>query len=240
MSLSISNILKFFLIFSLSLSVNSTTLKVGLVEYPPHLDFKNTLNKSKLFQYTNAVFNKHGLKVEFIKFPYRRGLLELKKSNIDLLLPYDNIDKSVKVLSNPLFYSVPGLCFKKEKFIPILSALHRLKGLKIAVPPGVPVINVLKYSEAILVDMQGSDIINRGIALTQVGRIDAFYHPSPLKVYHSGNERYKEVACSYFHGYETGVFIATSPTMSEKQLTLLNNVFKQAHNELSYEYYFAR
>jgi len=239
-SFSISNILINFLVFGLSFSVNAEALKIGLVDYPPHLDFKTPLEESKLFQYTDGVFKKQGLKAEFIKYPYRRALLELKKGNIDLLLPYDYSDKSLKILSKPIFYSVPGLCFKKEKFIPILSALHRLKGLKIGIPPGVPIVSVLQNAEANLVDMQGSDITNRGIALTQLGRIDAFYHPSPLKVYHSGDERYKEVACSYFHGYDSGVYIATSPRMSEKTFTLIDGVFKQALNELSYEYYFAR
>ena len=62
----IINLLKITFIFYLSFSANATTIKVGLVEYPPHLDFKNTLNESKLFQYTNAVFKKHDLKVDFV------------------------------------------------------------------------------------------------------------------------------------------------------------------------------
>jgi len=228
------------LLYCVSLSLSAATIKIGLIEYPPHIDFKKPLSESKLFNYTRDVFKKHGITAEFVKYPNRRGIIELKKGNIDLLLPYDDSDKSVTVLSNPLFYSVPGLCFKKEKFIPILSALHRLKGLEIAIPPGAPVVQVLKDSGAILVALQGSDIINRGITLTQRGRLDAFYHPSPLKVYHTGNKRYKELACSYFHGYESGVFIATSPKMTKQTFTSVDGILKQALNELSYEYYFAR
>jgi len=230
----------YFLVFFLSFSLNAATIKVGLVDYPPHIDFKKPLNDSKLFHYINDVFKREDLQVEFIQYPNKRGLLELKKGNIDLLLPYEEPEESVKIFSRPLFYSVPGLCFTKDKFIPILSALRQFKGLRVAIPPGAPVVSVLRDSGAILVNMQGSDIINRGIALTQFGRVDAFYHPSPLKVYYSGIKRYKEVACSFFHGYETGVFIAASPKMTEKKFNLLNDIFNNALDKLSYEYYFAR
>jgi hypothetical protein len=239
-SLRIAKLLKLLVILCISLSVSATTIKIGLIEYPPHMDFKKEFSESKLIQYTTDFFKTHGLQAEFFKYPNRRGVIELKKGSIDLLLPYDDAEKSVRVLSKPLFYSVPGLCFKKEKFIPILSALHRLKGLKVGIPPGVPVVSVLKNSGAILIDLQGSDVIERGLALTQRDRLDAFYHPSPLQVYHSGNKLYKELACSYFHGYESGVFIATSPKMSEERFTLIDSIRSKAINELSYEYYFAR
>jgi hypothetical protein len=239
-SLRIIKRLKILVIFCISLSTSATTIKIGLIEYPPHVDFKKALSESKLIQYTTDVFKRNGLEAAFFKYPNRRGMVELKKGSIDLLLPYDDAEQSVKVLSKPLFYSVPGLCFKKETFIPILSALHRLNGLKIGIPPGVPLISVVKESGAILIDLQGSDVIGRGLALTQRNRLDAFYHPSPLKVYHSGNKLYKELACSYFHGYESGVFIATSPKMSKERFTLIDDILSQAINELSYEYYFTR
>ena len=108
--------------------VHSTeTVRVGLVEYPPHLNFNGDVANSKLYQYIEKTFNDNGFNVQFIKYPINRGKVELEKGFIDLLLPYDDIKHKVRVLSAPLFHSVPGLCFKKDKFIPILSATHRFK-----------------------------------------------------------------------------------------------------------------
>lgn len=178
----------------------------------------------------------------FKNFPSNnRGKRELQEGNIDLLLPFDDdVDKDIKLLTKPLFHSIPGLCFKKEKFIPILSATHRFKALKIGVPVGIDVVSTLKDSGAHLITLQGNNTTNRGIDLTQRGRLDAFYHPSPLKMYYQNNQVFREVVCSYFHGFPNAVHIAASATMKQRKFDLLNALLTQAINELSYEYYFAR
>ena len=75
--------------------------------------------------------------------------------------------------------------------------------------------------------------------MTQRGRLDAFYHPSPIKVYHHKNPLYKEVACSYFHGYSTPIYIAVSKALPAEIFNLINTAYNKALLEQSYEYYFA-
>ena len=75
--------------------------------------------------------------------------------------------------------------------------------------------------------------------MTKKGRIDAFYHPSPINVYHRKSLIYKEIACSYFHGYSTPVYIAVADTLPTKKFRLIDNAFQNAMLKQTYEYYFA-
>jgi len=234
------NFLLFCILFLFIGSAYSKSLKIGIVEYPPHLVFQNNQVSGKLFDYFNNVLSPLNYDIEIIRLPNGRGVLELKKGSIDLLLPYDDVIKGINTLTSPLFYSMPGLCFKKENFIPILSATHRFKELTVGVPLGAPIVPALQNSEAVLLEIKGDDAINRGIALTQIGRIDAFYHPSPAKVYHQENKAFKELACSYFHGYSNGVFIAVSPFMKHKDFQVVDARLKEAMAEMTYSYYFAK
>jgi len=225
--------------FFLSFSSFSETLKIGLIDYPPHISFNERNSDSPLLQYISKFLLPMGFQIEFVKLPKFRGALELKSGNIDLLLPFDESSSNVKTLGSPIFYSVPGLCFKKENFIPILSAIHRINDLIIGVPVNANPISPLQESTAKLVMLQGEGAINRGIDLTQRGRLDAFYHPNPRKIYHRKNKMYKEVACSYFNGYSKGVFIAVSPSMPLNKFNLIEQAYQETMTKLSYEYYFA-
>ena len=234
-------ILGFFLLTILFSPFNmAETIRIGLVDYPPHLNLNSDIKKSKLYQYIESTFTSQGLKVLFTEYTQKRGEVELEKGEIDLLLPFEGKDKQIKVLSRPLFHSTPGLCFKKDNFIPILSASHLFKDLVIGIPAGANILPVLKDSGALLVILEGIDATSRGIDLTQRGRIDAFYHPSPTKIYQQENLKLNKVVCSYFHGYSAGVFIATSPLMDPDMYKLINQIYTNAFMELSYEYYFAK
>ncbi len=226
-------------LFSQSAIAETETIKVGVVEYPPHVDFKREKMNEKAFKYVEKVLKGMYVNVEFIRFPTKRALVELKKGNIDLLFPLDDSQKGVRRLSKPLFRSVPGLCFKKKNFIPFLSATHLFENLTIGVPAGTEMINSLKDSNANFTPVEGSDALRRGIRLLLVDRIDAFYHPSPVKVYHYSNELSKEVACSYFYGHSSGVFIAVEPKMNKHKYRLIDNAFSTELKIKSYEYYFA-
>ena len=93
----------------------SQSLVIGLIDYPPHLDFKKAMNQSKLYQYITQTFANKGFELTFRQFPSKRGKKELQAGNIDLLLPFDDeVNESIKLLTKPLFHSIPGLCFKKK------------------------------------------------------------------------------------------------------------------------------
>ncbi len=219
-----------------SFVVTAQTIKIGVVDYPPHINFNEELNKSPLIKYMNSVLLPLNYSFEYVKLPRVRASVELEEGRIDILMPIPVIKKSILMLPLPLFHATPGLCFKKENFIPILSATHRFKDLMIGFPVNSSLVFALKDSKANLIPLMGENAVNRGIELTQRGRFDAFYHPSPVQVYHRNTPEYKEVACSYFHGYSTPIYVAVANVQIYK---LLNTAYQKALSKQSYEYYFA-
>lgn len=219
---------------------NSQKLTIGIVDYPPHIDLSSPLEQSPLVNYFSNILLQHGFEPNYISLPGERANIELIKGNIDLLLPSDYQNQSTTILSQPIFHAIPGLCFQKKNFIPILSATHRLHDLTVGIPNGVTPLPIIEKSGAILVPLKGSNATLRGIDLTQRGRISAFYHPSPNKVYHSKNKSYKALACSYFHGYSTPIFIGTSPQLNKLVFNKLNKAYLQAMKQESYEFYLAQ
>jgi len=222
-----------------SAKVNAQVIRVGLIDYPPHINFDEDLLKSPLHQYIERTLQPLGFTIKYIKLPRERATIELFKGSVDVLMPVPLENESMKRLSLPIFHSVPGLCFKKENFIPILSAIHRLDDLTIGVPVSSTVVAGLTDSKANLLQIKGENATNRGIEMTQRGWLDAFYHPSPIKVYHRKNPAYKEVACSYFHGFSTPVYIGISSKLPQKTFNLINSTYQKAIAKQSYEYYFA-
>ena len=224
------------LFYFFSCAAISQTIKVGVVDYPPHVNFNDELNKSPLIQYMNSVLLPLNYSIIYIKLPRARASVELKKGSIDVLMPIPVVKNTIMTLPSAIFHAIPGLCFKKENFIPILSATHRFNDLIIGFPANSSLVFVLENSEAKLIPLMGGNAVNRGIELTQRGRFDAFYHPSPVQVYHRNNPNYKEVACSYFHGYSTPVYVAVA---NVKIFNLINLAYQKALSKQSYEYFFA-
>jgi len=224
------------LFYFFSCAATSQTIKIGVVDYPPHINFNEDLNKSPLIKYMNDVLIQSNLSFEYIKLPRVRASVELAEGRVDILMPVPVIKSTIMTLPSPIFHTVPGLCFKKENFIPILSATHRLNGLMIGFPANSSLVLALTESTANLIPLLGENAVNRGIELTQRGRFDAFYHPSPVQVYHRNTPKYKEVACSYFHGYSTPIYVAVA---NIKIYNLLNSAYQKALSKQSYEYFFA-
>lgn len=222
-----------------SFETNAQVIRVGLIDYPPHINFDEDLSKSPLYQYINTTLLPLGFTLKYVKLPRERASIELFKGRVDVLMPIPLENETMKTLSLPIFHSVPGLCFKKENFIPILSAIHRLDNLTIGVPASSKIVAGLTASKANLLQIKGENATNRGLEMTQRGWLDAFYHPSPIKVYHRKNPAYKELACSYFHGFATPVYIGISPKLPEKTFNLINATYQKAITKQSYEYYFA-
>jgi len=233
--------LKVIILLNLIISFQSQgeKLRVGLVEYPPHLNFDMKNEDAPLYKYVDGWLNNLSVEIEYVRLSTERGIKEIQNGNIDLLFPLDVEIDGVKNLETPLFHSVPGLCFKRKKFIPILSATHRFNNLLVGVPTGVKIVSALESSKALIVELKGDEAIRRGIDLTQRGRIDAFYHPYPVQVYQRENPKYQEVACSSFHGYQNPVHIAVSPKLSKNRVQLIESAYQKALDAISYDYYFA-
>jgi hypothetical protein len=219
----------------------TTSIKVGVVDYPPHVNLATgRIDSSPLITYMTKALSSPNLSFKFIKLPGDRARLLLKQGDIDLLLPINKQQDAGKYFSKPIFHAIPGLCFKKESFIPILSATHRLKDLTIGVPAGIKPLDVLEEADAIVVPLKGNNTTERGIELTQRGRLSAMYYPSLQTVYHSKNPNYKALACSYFHGYSTPVYIVASDKLDLKIKEVLEQTYLNAMRAESYEYFLAK
>lgn len=214
------------------------TIKIGVVEYPPHINFNQDVSKEKAYRYVDKVLKGIYAQVEFSTYTTEQALSELDKGAIDLLFPLDVAQTKLKHLSKPLFHTVPGLCFKKKNFISILSASHRFRGITVGVLPGTQVLPVLDKSGAVLKILPAKSTLSQGIQWLLSERFEAFYHPSPTQVYHFNNPLSKKIACSKFHGYPSGVYIAVKDKMSDDKYQQINDTFAHAQAIKSYEDYF--
>ena len=213
---------------------------MGVIEYPPHTSVNKQTIEGPALDYIKAALATEFDNVTFTYLPTKRGTVELNKGNIDLLFPIAKNEQIQSYLPQALFHAVPGLCFNKKDFIPILSSTDKLDSLLIGVPAGVKLPTALKQSNATLKVIEGSDVLSRGISLLLRNRVDSLYHPSPINVYHHTNPLSKQLACSYFHGYATGLFIATSPQLSKEKQNKAKQVIKNSMLNETYEFYFAR
>ncbi|MFT4927182.1 MAG: hypothetical protein ACI8WB_003288 [Phenylobacterium sp.] len=214
------------------------TIKIGVIEYPPHINFNQNVRKDKAYRYVDKILKGLYADVEFKTYSNEKALAELDRGAIDLLFPLDVSQNKLRHLSRPLFRTVPGLCFKKKNFIPVLSATHRLKGLNIGVSAGTQVLPIVAASGGQLKVLGAKETLNKGIERLLIGEFDAFYHPSPMQVYHQKNPLSKKVACSKFYGYPSGVYIAVKANMDDDTFEAIDNAFSHALEIKSYEDYF--
>jgi len=230
---------KLYIYFCLSLLcsgiIKAETIKVGVIEFPPHVDFSENISKSKAYQYVDDILKGMYSKVVFKTFSKEQALIELDSGTIDLLFPLDVSEEKVRHLSKPLLYIVPGLCFKKKNFIPILSALHRLKDLNVGVSVGIQVLPEFKRTGANLKVLTEDDTLRQAVELLRSDELDAFYHPSPMLVYNQDNPLSRWIACSKFHGYPSGIYLAVKSNMKDETYLRINNAFSHALDIKSYD-----
>jgi len=212
-------------------------LRIAVTEYPPHVNVVNGNVKGPILQYLKSIFATDFDEITFVIIPSRRGILELQKGTIDILFPFEQLNKGGETLGEPILNVVPGICFKKDKFIPILSAPGALNNLNIGVPPTLSLVPIFSRSSVNLKVIEGSNVLNRGVQLLLRDRLDGFYHPSPINVYHHSNPLSKEVACSLFYGYSEPVHIALSAKLSNETKEKLQTLYEKQMSEKPYEHF---
>jgi hypothetical protein len=221
-----------------SMLASAETVKVGVIDYPPHINVKGREVTGHAVDYIKSVLKSVDLDANFVAYTSKRALSEFDKGNIDILLPIGAEVPNGTKLKSPFFHVTPGLCFRKENFISILSARHRFDGLKVGYADGAEVLSDLSESGAKMMPIKGKDILTRGIAMLKAERYDAIYHPSPINVYNQASADYDKVACSYFYGHSTAVYINTSAGLKSKHAAL-DDAFTKSIADKSYEFYFA-
>jgi hypothetical protein len=230
----------FLLLMLISLpKVQGKSIVVGVVEYPPHINTLNGIITGPAITYMRNVLKKDYESVNFLKLPHKRGILELNKGSIDILFPIKKSEEHQRYLSKSMFHSVPGLCFKKKDFIPFLSSTSQFNGLHVGVPSGINLVKSLMGSKAKITAIYGANAIERSVTLLLSSRIDSFYHPSPINIYHYSNPLSDKIACSYFYGYSTGLYIGLNSAMTKEEVLKIEMNYLTAIENKSYEFYFA-
>lgn len=222
------------LLSTLATQLPALEYQIGIIEYPPHAITNKHSASGPALDYIQEIFAASGDTITFKVFPAKRGHTELSKGSVDLLYPVENLPKDALYLEEPLFKLVPGLCFRKENFIPILSATHRLKQLTIGYPQGSEIPKVLVESGAKLVPIIGQLGYERGIKMLKANRFGAVYNANPIFIYHYKNPLSKEIACSYFHGLMTNVYIAVSPKLTEEKYANFKKIYSNKVRDRSY------
>jgi hypothetical protein len=216
----------------------SKTIKVGIVDFPPHINFIQNIKEDRAYKYVNKILKGMYGKIQFIKLSHDEGRVELDNGTIDILLPLKIENNEFKHLTKPLFNMIPGLCFKKEDFIPILSALHQLKDLNIGILSGTPILPLIKSTGANFHTLDNATSLSKGIELLLEGKYKAFYHPNPMEVYHYNNPLSKKVVCSKFLGYPSAIHIAVKSNMNNDDFNMIDKAFTRALEINSYEQYY--
>jgi hypothetical protein len=220
----------------ISMVAQANTLVVGVLDFPPYIHVKDGKTFGRGINFIKNTFGKRGYKIKYKFYPSRRAAIELKNGGIDFLLPLFKEEKSAgdNFFLKPLFYSVPGLCFKKENFIPILSATHRFKNLRIGHKFGLSLVAPLKDSGAEFKPLIGVDTFRRGMKMLMSNRIDSFYHPDPARVSGILKEFSSDVACSYFYGNATGMYIRVSPNLRKEKSAMLEKIYNNGNGEIKF------
>ncbi len=214
-------------------------VKVGIVESPPHVIVEQETVKGPLISYLRNALSNSNYAIQFIPLPAKRADWELKRGRLDFVLPVTKQQGVLRYIEIPLFYSVPGLCFKKNNFVPLLSSSLMYEKMHIGIPAGTNIVESLQLTFNDTTWINGTDVMERGLNLLARDRIDALYHPSPIEVYHYTNPLSKDIACSYFHGYSTGNYIAYSPYISETVINTLKDTIAKKMSNHTYEYFYA-
>ena len=88
-----------FLCFS---NTNASELRIAITEYPPHVNVVNGKLNGPILQYLKGMFDTSFDKITFVIVPSRRGVLELQKGTVDMLFPFEQLNKGGETLGEPI------------------------------------------------------------------------------------------------------------------------------------------
>lgn len=183
-------------------------LVMGVYDYPPYIKISNSgeIKETWPQHFTESVeFNE----LKLVAIPRKRLPVSLENGTIQLAFPIYEIAE-LQPIGKPITYEIPGLCFKKENFIPFLSATHLWKNLRIGFPGGTKLVSILKKHNRNpnSFEVVGSDLSSRLIKMLMKDRFDAIYVQNMTQIYSIGGKYYDTIACSGFYGNLQAVYVA--------------------------------
>ncbi len=207
-------------------------LTIGTYDYLPHVEERSGSLKGKGIDYLRHIVEAAGFKPVFQIVPRKRLAQYLANDEIDLAFPiFEKELLAAKKLSvRPVLFETPGLCFRKENFIPFLSVVDRWKELDIIYAGGTEIIPFLHNNNQQLQPIFGEDIQDRLIKMVASRRADAAYIANAFSVYNVNSRFYHLIACSNFYGHSSPVHIA----MSEKLDQGVMEALQISHDRLAH------
>jgi len=189
-----------------------STITIGTYGYQPHIKVGAGPLQGRGINYLRKLLESAGYKPIFQVVPRKRLAQYLANGKVDMAFPiYEKeLRESKRMSVRPLLFETPGLCFRKENFIPFLSVIDRWKNLDIIYAGGTEIIPFLAKNNASLKPVFGTNIQDRLIKMLASKRADAAYVANVFPMYNVNSRFYKSIACSNFYGHSSPVYIAIS------------------------------
>lgn len=157
-----------------------TTLKVGVVNYPPYFEFNNASEISGTGVEKIRTLLGPEVKIRWLEVPLGRGELALTKGHIDLYLAYTNDTSKYPNLSfadTPYLSLQPQLCGKE--LTALSETFSELEGKMIISPSASQMIDRVKGLKGVLMKVDyGDDYISKCLKLIKLGRAQYFFSPT--------------------------------------------------------------
>ncbi len=190
------------------LIVMKQKLVMGVFDYPPYIEISKNTEIKEFWpsHFTQAV---EFIDLTLVEVPRKRLQGFLENGAIQLAFPVYDISE-LQPIGKPVTFEIPGLCFKKDNFIPFLSATHLWKNLRIGFPGGTKLISILKQhnKNPDSHEVVGSGLLSRLTNMLMKDRFDAIYVQNINHIYAIGAQYYDTIACSGFYGNLQPVYVA--------------------------------
>jgi hypothetical protein len=219
--------------------LTNKTITIGTYDYLPDIEVNNGFLHGRGIDYLTKVVEGAGYKPIYQVVPRKRLAQHLENNEVDMAFPiYEEELLSARKMSiRPVLFETPGLCFRKEKFIPFLSVVDRWDQLDIIYAGGIEIIPFLRKNNARLKPVYGTNIQGRLIKMVASQRADAAYVANARSVYNVNSRFYHLIACSNFYGHANPIHIALSSQLDYGVMAAL----RKSHDELlHYEEFMAQ
>jgi len=213
------------------------TITIGTYGYQPHIKIGAGSLQGRGINYLSKLIESAGYEPIYQVVPRKRLAQYLANGKVDMAFPiYEKeLRDSNQISVRPLLFETPGLCFRKENFIPFLSVLDRWKNLDIIYAGGTEIIPFLAKNNASLKPVFGANIQDRLIKMLASKRADAAYVANVYPMYNINSRFYKTIACSNFYGHSSPVYIAMSDQLDLSIIRSLRKSYKKLPHYAEFE-----
>ena len=216
---------------------DTDTITIGTYGYRPHIKISDGSLQGRGINYLTKLVESAGYRPVYQVVPRKRLAHYLANGKVDMAFPiYEQEMRTSKQMSaRPLLFETPGLCFRKEDFIPFLSVVDRWKSLDIVYAGGTEIIPFLAQNNNSLQPVFGTNIQDRLIKMLASKRAGAAYVANVFPMYNINSRFYKTIACSNFYGHSNPVHLAMSDKLDLSVRRSLRKSYKKLPHYAEFE-----